>query len=283
EQIEEFYQVKTQGKYKEKLDFKSPYDIQVTDQQNDVLYSQEEVDNSKVNLNGLYGIPALRPYFNLFRKNEEGEYYNVENGHKNAERNIVFSIFVTSVSLWNLLNPLKYLTQKEIDENFLYCDTDSLYFKKRIQHKIPAELFTEFSLGTWALEHDNITSFYVLNHKKYTYVDEKGKIQVRSGGIPHDSFDKNMDFETFVQTQFSDGAEVNTTKSIYNNQRTISIYPSKTKLEVGKGYRIHSNGVLYDRLKERMFEQIREKADDVNSDVLYIESVIGTFSLSDVY
>src|SRR5699024_1130963 len=149
EQIEEFYKVKTQGKYKEKLKFISPYDIQVTDQQNDVLYSQEEVDNSKVNLNGLYGIPALRPYFNLFRKNEEGEYYNVENGHKNAERNIVFSIFVTSVSLWNLLNPLKYLTQKEIDETFLYCDTDSLYFKKKIQHKIPAELFTEFSLGTW--------------------------------------------------------------------------------------------------------------------------------------
>src|SRR5699024_10549757 len=148
EQIEEYYEVKTQGSYKEKLIFNSPYDIQKTDQENDVIYSSEEIDNSKVNLNGLYGIPALRPYFNLFRKNEEGEYYNIENGHKNAERNIVFSIFVTSVSFWNLLNPLKYLTQKEIDDNFIYCDTDSLYFKKDIQEKIPKHLFSDFKLGT---------------------------------------------------------------------------------------------------------------------------------------
>src|SRR5699024_6305215 len=116
--------------------------------ENDVIYSREEIDNSKVNLNGLYGIPALRPYFNLFRKDNEREYYNVENGHKNAERNIVFSIFVTSVSLWNLLNPLKYLTQQEIEYIFIYCDTESLYFKKDIQEKIPKHLFSDFKLGT---------------------------------------------------------------------------------------------------------------------------------------
>lgn len=291
EQIEEFYKVKTQGKYKEKLDFHSPYDIEITDQINDVLYSDEEVDNSKVNLNGLYGIPALRPFFNLFRKNKDGEYYNVENGHKNAERNIVFSIFVTGVSLWNLLNPLKYLTQKEIDQNFIYCDTDSLYFKKQVQHKIPADLFTEFALGTWALEHENMTHFYVLNHKKYAFIDpddldKKGKpkgIQVRSGGIPHDSFDRDMTFEEFIRTQFSDGVEVKTLKSIYNNQQTISIYESLTKLEVGKGYRIRSSGKMYDHLKENMFEEIRKQSDDLNSDVLYIESTIGTFSLSDIF
>src|SRR5699024_3347680 len=115
DQIEKYYEIKTQGSYEEKLTFNSPYDIQKTGELNDVVYTREEIDNSKVNLNGLYGIPALRPYFNLFRKDNEGEYYNVENGHKNAERNIVFSIFVTSVSLWNLLNPLKYLTQQEID------------------------------------------------------------------------------------------------------------------------------------------------------------------------
>src|SRR5699024_11865099 len=42
EQIEEFYQVKTQGKYKEKLEFKSPYDITITDEENDILYRSEE-------------------------------------------------------------------------------------------------------------------------------------------------------------------------------------------------------------------------------------------------
>ena len=282
EQIEEFYQVKTQGKYKEKLDFKSPYDITITDEDNDILYSQEEVDNSKVNLNGLYGIPALRPYFNVFRKDSDGGYYNVENGHKNAERNIVFSIFVTSVSLWNLLNPLKYLTQKEIDTDFIYCDTDSLYFKQRVKRKLPDELFTEFSLGTWGIELDNCPYFYVLNHKKYCYVDEQGKIQVRSGGIPHDSFNRDMTFKEFVDTQFSDGVEIETKKSIYNNEETISIYPSITKLEIGSGYRVHSSGQLYDMMKDKIFNEVKQNIDDT-SDVLYLETVIGTFSLSELY
>lgn len=282
EQIEEFYQVKTQGKYKEKLDFKSPYDITITDEENDILYSQEEVDNSKVNLNGLYGIPALRPYFNVFRKDSDGTYYNVENGHKNAERNIVFSIFVTSVSLWNLLNPLKYLTQKEIDTDFIYCDTDSLYFKQRVKDKLSDELFTEFSLGTWGIELDNCPYFYVLNHKKYCYTDDHGEIQVRSGGIPHDSFNRDMSFKEFVDTQFSDGVEIQTNKSIYNNQETISIYPSITKLEIGSGYRVHSSGRLYDMMKDKIFDEVKQNVDDT-SDVLYLETVIGTFSLSELY
>ena len=281
EQIEEFYQVKTQGKYKEKLDFKSPYDITITDEENDILYSQEEVDNSKVNLNGLYGIPALRPYFNVFRKDSDGQYYNVENGHKNAERNIVFSIFVTSVSLWNLLNPLKYLTQKEIDTDFIYCDTDSLYFKQRVKNKLPDELFTEFSLGTWGIELDNCPYFYVLNHKKYCYMDLEG-IQVRSGGIPHDSFNRDMSFKEFVDTQFSDGVEIETKKSIYNNEETISIYPSITKLEIGSGYRVHTSGGLYDMMKDKIFNEVKQNVDDT-SDVLYLETVIGTFSLSELY
>ena len=282
-QIEHYYQIKTQGSSKDKLVFNSPYDIQKTDQENDVLYSREEIDNSKVNLNGLYGIPALRPYFNLFRKDEDGAYHNIENGHKNAERNIVFSIFVTSVSLWNLLNPLKYLTQKEIDDNFIYCDTDSLYFKKAIQHKIKDKLFTDYALGTWDLEHNNLTKFYVLNHKKYAYLDEDGKINVKAGGIPNKSFNREMEFETFIKTQFSDGVEVKTLKSIYNEQETISIYPSITKLEVGKGYRIRSSGKFYETMKSKMFEQIRKQEDSFNSDVLYIESIIGTFSLSDLF
>lgn len=282
EQIEEFYEVKTQGKYKEKLIFNSPYDIQKTDEENKVIYSSEEVDNSKVNLNGLYGIPALRPYFNLFRRDENGGYYNIENGHKNAERNIVFSIFVTSVSLWNLLNPLKYLTQQEIDENFIYCDTDSLYFKVAVKHKLPDSLFTEFSLGTWDMEHEHLENFYVLNHKKYAY-EKDGKIKVRAGGVPQDSFNRDMPFEEFIRTQFSDGVEINSTKSIYNKQETISIYPSKTKLEVGKGYRIQTRGKLYDKLKQQMMEDIRSQDDVFTSDVLYVESVLGTFSLSDFF
>lgn len=283
EQISDFYFTKTQGKYNKKLVYNSPYDMYLTDEYTESVFTPEEIANSKVNLNGLYGIPALRPYFNLFRKNDEGEYFNIVNGHKNAERNIVFSIFVTSVSLWNLLDPLKYLTQSEIDENFIYCDTDSLYIKKKVQNKLPQSLFHDFNLGKWTLENNNMTKFYVLNHKKYAYLDEKGKIKVRSGGISHKSFNLEMSFEDFIRTQFSDGAIVDTLKSIYTKNQTIAIYQSKTKLEMGKGYRLKSAGKKFDKMKEDMFNEIRNLGDTMTSDVLYIESSLGVFSLSDIY
>lgn len=283
EQIEEFYKIKTQGDNEKKIIFNSPYDIALTDEFNEAPLTPEEYDNSKVNLNGLYGIPALRPYFNLFRLDDKGNYFNIENGHQNAERNIVFSIFVTSVSLWNLLFPFKFLTENEIDENFIYADTDSLYMKKAIQHKIPQSLFSDFSLGKWGLDYDTLENFYVLNHKKYAYTDEQGKIKVRAGGIRLDSFDLGMSFEEFIKTQFSDGVKLPTTKSIYNEEQTISIYPSITKLEVGKGYRLHASGALYDKLKAKIFKEIRENIDDFTSDVLYIESIVGTFTIADIF
>ena len=280
--IEEFYRIKTQGKQNKKIKFNSPYDIELTDQDNDEVFSQEEIDNSKVNLNGLYGIPALRPYFNLFRRTKDGELYNVENGHKNNERNIVFSIFVTSVSLWNLLSPLKFLSSQEIDENFIYCDTDSLYLKSKVRNNIPDDFFHPFHLGKWDLENEYIDKFYVLNHKKYCY-EVNGEIKVRSGGVPHSAFNTDMDFETFVNTQFSDGVQLNTLKSIYNNDETISIYPSRTLLEIGSGYRIRSNSSKYDEEKRQIFKEVREFVDEFTNDMLYVESTIGTFSISDVF
>ncbi len=291
EKIEEFYHIKTQGKYDKKLQFNSPYDITITDEQNDLLLSDEEIYISKVNMNGLYGIPALRPYFNLFRRMEDGSYRNIENGHKNAERNIVFSIFVTGVSLWNLLNPLKYLTQREIDDNLLYIDTDSLYIKMAVFEKMDKSLFTDYELGTWGLDHVDLKNFYILNHKKYCYEaynKKKGvsEIVVKAGGVPQDTFDRSlprMPFDIFIKTQFSAGVELNTTKSIYNAQQTISIYPSKTKLEAGGGYRINSGGKRYEEMKQKMFEEIRNVYDPFTDEALYIESQLGTFSISDVY
>lgn len=285
-QIEEFYFIKTQGSEENKIMFKDPYNITVKNEKNEEQYSSEEVDNSKVNLNGLYGIPALRPFFNLFRKDQNNQYYNVENGHKNSERNIVFSIFVTSVSLWNLLDPLKYLTPKEIDENFLYCDTDSLYFKEEVKHKMVDELFDPYHLGKWDLENENIKNFYVLNHKKYTYeieTDQGKEIIVKAGGIPNQAFNRALDFETFVETQFSDGGGIKNTKSIYNEQETISIYPSTTNLEIGQGYRIHASGQLYDKIKNEIVEEVKNNIDHFTSDILYIESIIGTFSIGDIF
>lgn len=281
DKIEEKYYVKTQGSNDKKIKMKNPYEITLTEEENTERYSKEEIDNAKVLLNGLYGIPALRAYFNLFRT-VGNEIINVPNGYKNSERNIVFSTFVTSVSLYNLLSPLKHLTQQEIDDNLIYTDTDSLYLKQAIRHKIPKDIYHSMHLGKWDIQDDKIDYFYVLNHKKYAY-EAEGEIIIKCGGIPQNSFNRNMPFEEFIETQFNNGAVIHNTKSIFNDQGTISIYPSKTVLDIGQGYRLFTDDPNFQKNKEKLLEEIRNETGGNIEDALYIESSLGTFSMSDMY
>src|SRR5699024_12519409 len=110
--------------------------------------------------------------------------------------------------------------------------------------------------------------------KKYAYVDEENEIQVKAGGIPNESFNRNLPIDEFIRTQFSDGVEIKTLKSIYNNQETISIYPSITYLEIGQGYRIYSSCKLYDRMKSKMFDTIRQQDTEYTSVIFYIDNNI---------
>lgn len=238
-------------------------------------------------MNGIYGAPSLRPYFNLFRMDENNLLYNIPNGFKNSERNLLFSVFVTSVALYNLLTPLKYLNHKEIDKYLIYMDTDSCYFDSKIKHKLPEKLFDKIALGKWEFqekENEYIKKICVLNHKKYAYQLNTGKIIIKSGGIRGTSFKtKNISFENFITNQFSDGVEINNIKNIFNEQGTISIYTSKTKLEKGIKYKDKFN-YLDDFIKEKMFNEIRNDQDfNINEDFMYIESNIGSFSIQDIY
>lgn len=279
--LEHYYRIKTQGQNKNKLNMDSLYNIYETEEENTEVYSSEEIDISKVNLNGLYGIPALRPYFNLFRW-QGTQLNNIENGFMNSQRNVLFSIFVTSVSLYNLLDPFSYLTQNEIDENFLYCDTDSLYWKKDITYKFPSNLFDSNNLGKWDIQNETIDKFYILNHKKYAY-EEQGKIKVKAGGVPNESFNINLPFNEFIEKQFSHGVNIKNIKGIYNEQGTISIYESTTNLEIGKPYRVYTNDLEYDKKKKQVLEQAKKELEETEEQGLYIESNIGTFSISELY
>lgn len=289
DKIFENYIIKTQGKLANKIDMKDPYTYEILDIINSHVLTPEEVDISKVYLNGLYGIPALKAYFNLFKLMENhNEIENVQNGFKNNERNIVFSTFVTSVSLYNLLEPLKYLTHEEIDEAFVYCDTDSLYMKKSIKHKLPPEMFDPISLGKWDIECETITDMYVLNHKKYAYYCsdlKKGKekgISIRCGGIPLDSFDTDMTFKKFITTQFYHGANVPNTKSIHTVQGNIAIYESVTSIEKGKDYPIFFS-YFYQEERENIIEEIKNDYLTTLEDFMYIETEYGTLSETDIY
>ena len=276
------YFIKTQGKLKTKIEMKDPFNYHITDTPNETVYSQEEINLSKVILNGLYGIPALRSHFNLFRLDEDGFLQNSINGYKNNERNLLFSTYVTSQSLYNLLEPLKHLTQYEIDENFIYCDTDSLYLKSKVKNHLPNEMFDKISLGKWDIENDYIEKMYVLNHKKYAYVSD-GEIHVASAGIPQNAFNTNQSFESFIKNDFYDGAVIYNNKSIYNEQKTISIYPSKTNIDKGLDYPNEFNDLINEKRKW-LLEQVRKDFNHEESeDFIYIESEVGTFSSRDVF
>lgn len=279
--LEDYYRIKTQGQNKKILNMDSLYNIYETEEETDYIYTDEEIDISKLNLNGLYGIPALRPYFNLFRWHGT-ELQNVENGFNNSQRNVLFSVFVTSVSLYNLLDPLSYLTAGEIDECFLYCDTDSLYFKKYITSKFPNSLFDPNNLGAWDIQNECIDKFYTLNHKKYCYL-ENGKIEVKAGGVPQEAFNTDMGFDEFIETQFKHGIEISNQKSIFNEQGTISIYPSITELDKGTSYRTYSYDPDFIEKKKELLYKAKIELDGMEEEGLYIESNIGCFSITELY
>lgn len=275
------YFIKTQGKLKNKIDMSTPYDYTITDEENMHTFSSEEVMLSKVVLNGLYGIPALRSHFNLFYLDEKQNYENIINGHKNTERNILFSTFVTSQALYNLLVPLTHLSQSQIDNNFIYCDTDSLYLKSKIRDKLPSHLFDPISLGKWDIENEHIQKMYVLNHKKYAYLTDKG-ITVRCAGVGLDSFNLNQSFNNFIKNEFHEGVTIVNKKSIFNEQETISIYPSVTYMDKGENYSTQFN--FLDEIKrEMLIEHLKEELKDGLEDALYIESEVGAFSIHDVF
>lgn len=284
------YFIKTQGKMKNKLaceiDTIDPLNIEMTNEPKPSKYnfSDEMVQGSKVLLNGIYGVPALRIHFDIFKRVGD-DFENVKNGFTNKERNIVFSAGVTAFAFHNLLSPLQYLTPEEIDNYFWYADTDSLYMDKRALDKFPKSMFHKMNLGCWDIEHDNITKFYAFNHKKYCLYDNG--IVVRCGGVSKSLIKEwikhsHDDFEFFVKCYFSDGTVVPSTRSIRNEYNTISIYNSTAKLD--KGFSYFDSYILQNEKElEKIKSQIRDEIANQNSnELLYIETPYGAIGSNEV-
>lgn len=284
------YFIKTQGKMKNKLaceiDTIDPLNIEMTNEAKPAKYnfSDEMVQGSKVLLNGIYGVPALRIHFDIFKR-VGNDFENVKNGFTNKERNIVFSAGVTAFAFHNLLSPLQYLTPKEIDKYFWYADTDSLYMDKQALEKFPKSMFHKMNLGGWDIEHENITKFYAFNHKKYCLYDNG--IVVRCGGVSKSLIKEwikhsHDDFEFFVKCYFSDGTIVPSTRSIRNEYNTISIYNSSAKLE--KGFPYFNSYILQNEKElEKIKSQIRDEIANQNSnELLYVETPYGSIGSNEI-
>lgn len=284
------YFIKTQGKMKNKLtceiDTIDPLNIEMTNEPKPAKYnfSDEMVQGSKVLLNGIYGVPALRIHFDIFKRVGD-DFENVKNGFTNKERNIVFSAGVTAFAFHNLLSPLQYLSPKEIDKYFWYADTDSLYMDKRALDKFPKSMFHKMNLGGWDIEHENITKFYAFNHKKYCLYDNG--IVVRCGGVSKSLIKEwikhsHDDFEFFVKCYFSNGTVVPSTRSIRNEFNTISIYNSTAKLD--KGFSYFDSYILQNEKElNKIKSQIRDEIANQNSnELLYIETPYGAIGSNEV-
>ncbi|AAP42306.1 DNA polymerase [Streptococcus phage C1] len=295
------YFIKTQGKMSKALNCTmetiDPLNIELTDKDKPKEYdfSHEMVEGSKVLLNGIYGIPALRAYFDCYRRDENGQLYNVSNGFENKERNIVFSAGVTAFAVRNLLLPLGKLTQDEIDDYFWYADTDSLYMDKRALPKLPKSMFHKMNLGGWDIEHANISTFYAFNHKKYClYDDDDNEIVVRCGGISKALIKKwiaesrnNIDY--FINNFFIDGVTIPATRAIRNEWNTITIYDGTSELKKGGVYyKKYDTNLLQNieselaKLKDAILTEESETSLDY-SETMYIESNVGSFGVSDLY
>lgn len=245
--------------------------------------SYGEIYVTKVCLNGIYGIPALRARFNLFEWNGH-EYQNEINGFRNRERNIAFASSVTAYAIRNLLSPLAN-NVGGIDNGFVYADTDSIFCRRKYFETIKDQTrFDKYELGAWDIEHDQIKKMTVLNHKKYCLLNKDDNIEVHCGGVPLDTFNLNMSFEQFVKTQFSDGVQMLVKKHSYTKTGTIAIYEAPTVLKQGSKY-LNPTDEIKSRVCYNMSMVVgNEKFSDIDDKggVLYIETPYGSCGLNDL-
>ena len=301
--IRKYYFIKTQGKLSSKnmtivggMDMYDPSNIEVREGYEGVIISPEEIALAKVLLNSIYGLPALRPLFPYSVNLENGRLESMGAVFENNSRNVMFSTGVTPWAFAKLMEGLVYLPPKVIDEEFLYCDTDSLYFRsQKPKEYIPQELFNPINLCCWDVEHNNIKAFYPFNHKKYALYDEKDGVVIRAGGVDKATQTKwgkeasehqGHELEWLVENKFHNGTVIKTTRSILNKFEYMGneyqlpvIYDGDMVLEQGAPYYPDDYSVSIDKwvaehadeLKQQFEEYANISGDTASSDSVFMD------------
>ena len=91
-----------------------------------------------------------------------------------------------------------------------------------------------------------------------------------------------MSFDEFVKTQFHDGAYVENTRSLMNEQGVITIYEAKTKLEKGGLYSSVFSGFM-DNARADLMSEIKKDIMNGLEDFMYIESDLSSFSQREIF
>ena len=281
--LAENYATKTQGKNDNIVNASDPLNIKILSEKNKHKLNKEEIAIAKVILNGIYGLPALRPFYNYFRYDYVNDILiSVPKGFANTERNELFSIFVTSQAFFNLLQPLHTLKPEQIDNYLYYGDTDSLYLDDRAIDDVDQKFIDDYNLGAFKKEH-HIQKMYLLNHKKYAFLTNN-QIIVHSGGVPLDSFNLDMPFDQFIKTQFHAGVSVKSKRNYRTNIGTIAIYDANINLDQGTSYPAHIDSINKDMTKLILDQKVQETDTNIEQppDILYIETPFGSYSIDEI-
>lgn len=291
-----FYELKTCGKIGRKIDLTDPQNIKILNEALDECIPPAIVTMSKRCINSLYGLPAIKAFFKRCIVNEEGKLDVIHQGHKNSERNCLFSIGVTPWALYNLWEPLRHLTPKEIDRDMLYQDTDSLYMLQPSLDKVIEAMggkINKINLGGWDIEHRG-HQFYISNHKKYCFVDDETGLDFRFGGCAKSSFNTNLSFDEFVDTYMSVGCVVKNTRSVMNVDLKPVIYEGETIIKQPFPYKHEvSEFDFLDQLLEQdtvgyllEHETDEDQTEDTsNTDPYsgYVDGAFGAYALDEPY
>ena len=283
ETVYNYYKVKTEAGTKTKVIYTdgTPFHIKVTQEQLPAhMIGKAKKTNAKHCVNNLYGLPAIRQAYARYITDGTGELYRIPNGHKNSERNVLFSIATTSWAWYHLWEPLQGIEPNDVDQALMYQDTDSLYMEEWLLDRILAEkpyLFDPNNLGCWDIEHRG-NRFYVATHKKYCFVDDEDGLDLRFGGVPKNSFDTSLPFDDFVDQYMSVGCEIKNTRSIMTEEHKPAIYETITEVMEPYKYKervaFEDNALYQLILTEATNTKEFKEETDIN-DFLYMQTPLG--------
>lgn len=183
------YYKSEQGKFKSYVDYYT--EMKVT---NKKLGNIPLTNQAKLFLNssyGKFGTKQEKQEKDLILNNNGLLVFTSENAtdYEGKEFYRPYASFVTAYGRLQLWNAIIYAVGVE---NFLYCDTDSIYCLREINSLVEdmnkiGETIDKTILGKWDVEHI-FDKFKVLGQKKYMYHDcLEDKVTVKCCGLPSDA------------------------------------------------------------------------------------------------
>jgi len=173
------------------------------------IYEQRKISKGvmklaiKLLLNSLYGKFAQDLSGEIFLYSDINEYERVIA----LDTDTIYKPFASAVTAYSRENLIN--TMYMIGDDFIYCDTDSIYFKN-VKRCMPifeaAGIIHDNNLGKWATEYTAITKGKFLSKKNYiiecTYYDkdakrEVTKVKLTCVGLSH-KYHNQVNFSNFV-------------------------------------------------------------------------------------